>query len=117
MVFRSFCGFGGMHAFYHPVYRRKGRPTMTEERNDTSFNTVAQQGTQPWVRLAMIALAAVSILGAGVGWGAITRARSSEQALAMQSQVLQRNQQNVEILSQRLSQSEETNAQLQNGLN
>ena len=92
---------------------------MTEEHNaykvehdETNFNTMPS-GTPPWVRLAMVALAAVSILGVGVGWGAITRARSSEQAFAAQTQTLQ---QNVDTLSQRLSRSEETNAQLQNGL-
>ena len=45
----------------------------------------AREGAPRWVWLAVIALAAVSALGLGVGWNATTQARRAEQALASQT--------------------------------
>ncbi len=61
----------------------------------------------------MIALAAVSLLGLGVGWNATTHAKGTEQALAAQSKTMQ---QNTDDLKQRLADSDQTNAQLRNDL-
>jgi len=40
-----------------------------------------REGTPRWVWLSVIALAAVSVLGVGVGWNATTQAKRAEQAL------------------------------------
>ena len=64
---------------------------MTEEQMD--MNT-SGEGTPRWVGLALVVLAAISILGAGHGWKASTRAKSAEgaeRALAEQNKDLQQN--------------------------
>src|ERR1700674_5551972 len=70
-----------------------------------------KEGTPRWVWLAVIVLAGVSIVGLAVGWNATTHARNAEKALVFQHKAFE---QNVNTLSQRLAQAEETNAQLQN---
>ena len=70
-------------------------------------------GAPRWVPLAVIALAAVSVLGLGIAWNATTHARSTEQGLEAQSQQNKTFQQGIGTMNQRLSQTEETNAQLQ----
>ena len=72
-----------------------------------------EEGAPRWVWLAVIVLAVVSILALGMGWNATAHAKEAQQTLATQSRTLQENQQS---LAQRLSQAEETNAQLQNEL-
>ncbi len=62
------------------------------------------------------ALAAVSILGLGVGWNATTQARRAEQTLAGQNGQSKQLGQNLDLLNQRLTQAEDINAQLQNEL-
>ncbi len=67
--------------------------------------------------MAVIALAAVSILGVGVGWNATTQAKRAEQApLVSQSGQNKLVGQDLQALNQRLTQSEEVNSQLQNEL-
>ncbi len=70
--------------------------------------------TPRWFGLAVIVLAAVSLLALGIGWSASNHAKSNEQSLNTQVRTLT---QNEDILSKRLGQSEETNAQLQGELN
>lgn len=70
-------------------------------------------GTPRWIPLAVIALAAVSVLGLGVAWSATTHARSTEQGLEAQNQQNKTFQQGLGTINQRMSQAEETNAQLQ----
>jgi hypothetical protein len=67
-------------------------------------------GTPRWVGLAVAVLGGVSLLGLGVGWSAINRASSVEQAT--QASLKQQN----DALSQRLAKSEEINQQLQSDL-
>jgi hypothetical protein len=88
---------------------------MIEGREESSNRTNDFQVSESprWVGLAVVALAVVSLLGLGIGWNATTHAKSAEQTLASQGKSLQ---QSVDALSARLSQSEETNAQLQNNL-
>lgn len=88
---------------------------MSDERDGSMNNeiTMHEEGAPRWVWLAMIALAAVSFVGIGVGWNATTHARAAEQALATQTKAMQ---QNVETLSQRLGDSEQNNTQLRNDL-
>src|SRR6202049_2454856 len=73
-------------------------------------------GTPRWVWMAIIALAAVSILGRGVGWNATTQAKRAEQALVSQTGQNKLVGQDLEALNQRLTQTEEVNSQLQNEL-
>jgi uncharacterized coiled-coil protein SlyX len=73
-------------------------------------------GTPRWVLLAVIALAAVSVLGVGVGWNATTEATRAEQALVKQTGQSKLVGQDLQSLNQRLTQSEEINSQLQNEL-
>ena len=73
-------------------------------------------GTPRWVLLAVIALAAVSVLGVGVGWNATTEAERASQALVKQTGQSKLVGQDLQSLNQRLTQSEEINSQLQNEL-
>lgn len=86
--------------------------------NNTNFEEVhtTEVGTPRWLWLALFALAGLSLVGLGVGWTAGNHAKSLEQALTTQSTQGKTLQQNVDTLSQRLSQSEEINAQLRNAL-
>jgi vacuolar-type H+-ATPase subunit I/STV1 len=67
-------------------------------------------GTPRWVGLAVAVLAGVSVLGLGVGWSALNRANSIEQAT--QASVKQAN----DALSQRLAKEDEINQALQSDL-
>ena len=69
-----------------------------------------------WVWFAVLVLAAVSVLGLGVGWNATTQAKRAEQALASQNGQNKLVGQDLQALNQRLTQSEEVNTQLQNEL-
>jgi len=93
-----------------------------QEDNNDRENMQAEEsriegaGTPRWVWMAVIALAAVSILGVGVGWNATTQAKRAEQALVTQTGQNKLVGQDIEALNQRLTQSEEVNSQLQNEL-
>jgi hypothetical protein len=69
-------------------------------------------GAPRWVSLAVIVLAAVSVLGLGIAWSATSHARSAEQGLEAQSRQNETLQQGIGTIDQRLTQAEETNAQL-----
>jgi chromosome segregation ATPase len=64
----------------------------------------------------VIVLAAVSILGLGVGWNATTQARKTEQALMGQNGQNKLLGQDLDALNHRLTQAEDVNTQLQNQL-
>src|SRR5438445_7966511 len=74
------------------------------------------EGAPRWVWLAVIVLAAVSVLGLGVPWNATTQAKRAEQALARQTGQNKLVGQDLQTLNQRLTQAEEVNTQLQNQL-
>jgi len=74
------------------------------------------EGAPRWVWLAVIVLAAVSVLGLGVAWNATTQAKRAEQALARQTGQNKLVGQDLQALNQRLTQTEEVNTQLQNEL-
>jgi len=85
---------------------------MLEGRDEV---VVTQTDSTPrWVGLAVVVLAAVSLVALGVGWSATTRAKSLEQALGSQTQTLKQSQ---DVLGQRLAQAEENNAQVAGELN
>ena len=77
------------------------------------YGSDSNVGAPRWVPLAVIALAAVSILGLGVAWSATTHARNTEQGLEAQNQQNKAFQQGIGTITERLSHAEETNAQLQ----
>jgi hypothetical protein len=76
--------------------------------------TSGTEGTPRWVGIAVITLAAVSLVSLGVGWNATTEARNAEQNLTLQSKSFQ---QNEDSLAQRLTQTEQADAQEQSDLN
>jgi vacuolar-type H+-ATPase subunit I/STV1 len=67
-----------------------------------------------WVWLAVVVLAAVSVLGLAIGWNATTQAKRAEQALTTQTSQNKLVGQDLQALNQRLTQAEEVNTQLQN---
>ena len=75
-----------------------------------------REGAPRWVWLAVIVLAAVSVLGLGIGWNATMQAKRAEQALANQTGQNKLVGQDLQALNQRLTQTEEVNTQLQNEL-
>jgi hypothetical protein len=75
-----------------------------------------REGTPRWVWLAVVVLAAVSVLGLAVGWNATTQAKRADQALASQTGQNKLVGQDLQALNQRLTQTEEVNTQLQNEL-
>jgi uncharacterized coiled-coil protein SlyX len=77
---------------------------------------MTEQGTPRWVWLAVIVLAAVSILGLGIGWNATAQARKAQQALMGQNGQNKLVGQDIDALNHRLTQAEEVNTQLQNEL-
>lgn len=84
---------------------------MLEDRDQAGTGT---ESTPRWVGLAVVVLAAVSLVSLGVGWSATTRAKSLEQSLAAQAQTSKQGQ---DILGQRLAQAEENNAQVAGEMN
>ncbi len=84
---------------------------MIEEREHISS---VDEGTPRWLGIAVVVLAAVSLLALGIGWNASNHAKSAEQSLATDVKTLTLHQ---DVLSKRLEQSEEINAQLQGQLN
>ena len=67
------------------------------------------EGTPRWMGLVAAALAIISLVGIGMAWNANSHSRDAEQAITSQTKTLQ---QNVEGLSQRLAQAEQTNSQM-----
>ena len=67
-------------------------------------------GTPRWVGLAVAVLGGISLVGLGLGWSAVSRESSIEQAT--QSTLKQQN----DALSQRLAKAEEINQQLESDL-
>jgi hypothetical protein len=88
-----------------------GREDMQAEESHSGV-----EGAPRWVWLAVIVLAAVSVLGLGVAWYATTQAKTAEQALARQTGQNKLVGQDLQALNQRLTQNEEVNTQLQNEL-
>jgi hypothetical protein len=86
---------------------------MTEER-DTNIQVV--EGTPRWVGLAVVVLAAISLVGLAFGWSAGNRARSAEERLAAETQNFQAFKQDIGVMNKRLAQAEETNAQVRGEL-
>jgi len=84
---------------------------LNEERHEEVIHTT--EGAPRWMGIAVVALAAVSLLALGVGWSATNRARDAQQASSNDNKILR---QNVDVLTQRLAQAESANAQVQGDL-
>ena len=83
---------------------------------EPGYNNEYSTGTPRWVALAVVGLAAVSVLGVGIGWNANAHARNTEQTLQAQTQQDKTLQQGINKINDRLAQSEDTNTQLQGEL-
>jgi hypothetical protein len=75
------------------------------------------EGAPRWMGLAVVGLAVLSLVGVGMAWNATSHAHDAEQALAAESAQSKTFQQNQAQLTQRLTQAEQTNAQMQGELN
>jgi len=72
------------------------------------------EGTPRWMGLAVVGLAVLSLVGIGMAWNATNHAHSAEQALAAQAKTFQQGQDGI---TQRVTQAEQTNNQMQGELN
>jgi hypothetical protein len=82
----------------------------TEERQD---NAIPEAAAPRWIGIVVVALAAVSFVGLGIGWAASNHAKAIDQTVNNQQQQVK---QDEDVLGQRLAKAEDTNAQLQGEL-
>jgi len=83
---------------------------MIEDKQEvTTYESPAPR----WMGIGLVVLAVVSLAGLGVGWSASNHAKNLEQSLGAQTQ---QDKQSQDVLSQRLSKAEDTNAQLEGEL-
>ena len=75
-----------------------------------------RDGVPRWVWLAVVGLAAVSVVALAIGWRATTQAQKAEQALSAQIGQSKLVGHDLQALNERLTQTEEVNTQLQNEL-
>ncbi len=88
---------------------------MAEEHGHEYDREAREEASTPrWLGIAIIVLAAVSLLALGIGWSASSHARSAEQTLNTEVKTLTQSQ---DTLTKRLAQAEDINAQLQGQLN
>jgi hypothetical protein len=86
---------------------------MTDFMGHEEESISSTESTPRWVGIAVVALAIVTLISLGVGWNATSEAHNAAQNLAVQAKGFQ---QNEDAISQRLSQAEEANAQMQSDL-
>lgn len=84
---------------------------MTDGRENEQVMT---EGAPRWMGLAVVGLAVLSLVGVGMAWNAADHAKNAEQALAAQTKTYQVDHDGI---TQRMTQSEQTNAQMQGELN
>jgi chromosome segregation ATPase len=84
---------------------------MDEQAN---YQQGMSEGSPRWMGMAVVGLAILSIVGVGMAWNAGGHARDAEQALNAQAKNYQTTQ---DAMSQRMAQSERTNAELQAEMN
>jgi len=87
---------------------------MSEDREILQGTEGTTEGAPRWMGIAVVALTILSIAGVGMAWNASNHAHDAEQALAAQSKLIQQNQDGI---TQRMTQAEAANAQLQGDLN
>lgn len=86
---------------------------MTDDTNDIYVDHSNTESAPRWIGIAVVALAVLSITGLAIGWSASKHARQTENAFNSQLKSVQADSTK---LSQRLTQAERTNAELQNDL-
>lgn len=86
---------------------------MLNEQPQEGTTIRENEGAPRWMGVAVVALAVVSLLALAVGWSAENRVRESQQAANNDNKILR---QNVDTLTQRLSQAETVNSQVQGDL-
>ncbi|MBI3404232.1 MAG: hypothetical protein HY046_02105, partial [Acidobacteria bacterium] len=86
---------------------------IKEHSETAEIQETTAHATPRWMGLAVAALAAVSVLSLGIGWSAANRAGNVEQSLIARAST---QDQTTTLLSKRLSQAEDTNAQLKGEL-
>jgi len=84
---------------------------MLEENSHHTGTT--ESGTPRWFGIASVVLGVISLAALGVGWSAANRSQTLQQNLTTQTQQFR---QTEDILTQRLTKAEDTNAQLQGEL-
>jgi small-conductance mechanosensitive channel len=72
------------------------------------------EGTPRWMGMAVVGLAILSVTGIGMAWNASSHANNAEQELKAEAKTFQTGE---DGLTQRLTQSEQANAQMQGELN
>jgi phosphoglycolate phosphatase-like HAD superfamily hydrolase len=83
---------------------------MSDERHDV----VVTDNTAPrWIGIVVVVLAVISITGLAIGWTASNHTKALDQSFSTQTQT---DKTNEDVLAQRLSKAEDTNAQLQGEL-
>jgi hypothetical protein len=86
---------------------------MLEEKNEVTHTYESEGPTPRWIGVGLVVLAVISLAGVGVGWTASNHAKTLDQNLSAQTQ---QDKQTQDVLSQRLSKAEDTNAQLEGEL-
>jgi hypothetical protein len=84
---------------------------MNDEHDNNQMTT---EGAPRWMGLAVVALGILSLVGIGMAWNAADHARNAQQALDAQTKVFQQTQ---DTFGQRMTQAEQSNAQMQGELN
>src|SRR6195256_4783909 len=97
----------GCSFLFRRVSMYKETKSMSEYQEPIQVTSAA---TPRWVGIALVTLAAVSLLGIGIGWSALNHANSVEQTT--QTSVKQAN----DALAQKLAKEDEINQQLQSDL-
>src|SRR5258708_2240654 len=97
----------GCSFLFRRVSMYKETKSMSEYQEPIQVTSAA---TPRWVGIALVTLAAVSLLGIGIGWSALNHANSVEQTT--QTSVRQAN----DALAQKLAKEDEINQQLQSDL-
>ncbi len=92
---------------------------MSEDRHEVNETVITESnhGAPRWVTIAVVIVAIVAILALGAGYSASSRASNIEQGLSAQLQPeVNSLRDTVDMLSKRLKQAEESNAQAQGEL-
>jgi hypothetical protein len=110
-VFASGLAFGSRHALLF-VAREIAKEIINMEEQANYQGTT--EGSPRWMGIAVVGLAILSLVGVGLAWNAGGHARDAEQALAAQTKTFQQTQDGI---TQRIVQSERTNAELQSEMN
>ncbi len=80
---------------------------------ENQHEVTTESSAPRWIGIVVVALAVISLAALGVGWTASNRSAALQQTLTAQTQQFH---QSEDVLSQRLSKAEDTNAQLQGEL-